>query len=61
MPPGGIPPHGLPPSAIPPIGYGPISPEDDYPVLKPGMSQREYEKSVKKWYECWFQYWSHLI
>ncbi|CAE6391608.1 unnamed protein product [Rhizoctonia solani] len=48
MPSSGIVPGGLPPSAFPPAGYPP-SPGDDYPTMKPGMSQREYDKAVKKW------------
>ncbi|KAF8742971.1 hypothetical protein RHS02_03008, partial [Rhizoctonia solani] len=54
MPPGGIPPGGIPPNAFPPpgtaaTGYGyPPSPGDDYPVMKPGMPQREYEKEKER-------------
>ncbi|KAG9103205.1 hypothetical protein FRC06_011794 [Ceratobasidium sp. 370] len=30
-------------------GYPPESPADDYPVMRPGMTQREYDKTVKRW------------
>jgi hypothetical protein len=43
------------PSGVLPGGYTPASPEDDYPVMKPGMSQREHDKAVKRWYVYQFQ------
>ncbi|CAE6512444.1 unnamed protein product [Rhizoctonia solani] len=49
MVPGGMAPAGLAPAGMHPMGYPPASPGDDYPVMKPGMSQREYEKVVKRW------------
>ncbi|QRW01777.1 hypothetical protein RhiLY_00774 [Ceratobasidium sp. AG-Ba] len=30
-------------------GYPPESPADDYPVMRPGQSQRDYEKAVRRW------------
>ncbi|CAE6448808.1 unnamed protein product [Rhizoctonia solani] len=48
MPPGGISSSGIPPAGIPPLGGYPASPGDDYPAMKPGMSQREYEKAAKR-------------
>ncbi|KAG8715425.1 hypothetical protein FRC11_004204 [Ceratobasidium sp. 423] len=46
---GMMPPITMPPGGIPPSGYIAASPADDYPVMKPGMSQREYDKVVKRW------------
>ncbi|KAG8747507.1 hypothetical protein FRC10_000643 [Ceratobasidium sp. 414] len=51
-------PNGMPPMSVPSMtvapgsvasGYPPESPADDYPVMRPGMSQREHDKAVKRW------------
>lgn len=33
-------------------GYPPESPADDYPAMRPGQSQRDYDKAVKRWQVC---------
>ncbi|CAE6522892.1 unnamed protein product [Rhizoctonia solani] len=45
---GMMPPINMIPGGVAP-GYPLASPEDDYPVMKPGMTQREHDKQVKKW------------
>ncbi|CAE7059501.1 unnamed protein product [Rhizoctonia solani] len=49
VPPGGIPPSGFIHPGMPPGGGYPASPGDEYPIMKPGMSQREHDKAVRKW------------
>ncbi|KAG9127926.1 hypothetical protein FRC07_007366 [Ceratobasidium sp. 392] len=49
MPPISVPSMSMPPPGSVAGGYPPESPADDYPVMRPGMSQREYEKAVKRW------------
>ncbi|KAG8790202.1 kinase suppressor of Ras 2 [Ceratobasidium sp. 428] len=39
----------MPPPGSISSGYPPESPVDDYPVMRLGISQRDYDKAVKKW------------
>lgn len=43
------------PAGALPGGYTPASPGDDYPAMKPGMSQRDYDKAIRRWYVYLYQ------